>query len=120
MIIASLFSLLLSGFGLSNIGTTQADTRDREREDDINTLYSHLEIHYNEYGMYPTEEELTKDYDLKLPGLDPKALIDPNGNKIQAGDYKYEPAGCSAIGCKHYGLSATLENNSTYTKQSIN
>ncbi len=101
---------------------TQAKARDVTRKNDINSIYQKLEEHYNEYGEYPTIKEVTLDYDQKLPGLDREALIDPNKVKINdtGSDYSYEPAGCSAIGCKSYILNANLEDGTQYSKTSLN
>ena len=115
-----IFSILPISVG-SNLSSSQANGRDTVRKNDINSIYQKLEEHYNEYGDYPTEEELTNDIEVQLPGLDIEAVIDPNDVRInQGGDYKYEPTGCTAIGCATYTLSSVLENGEIYSKTSLN
>jgi type II secretory pathway pseudopilin PulG len=122
--ILSMFIFILSIFGISTLstfGSTQAKARDIERKNDINSIYQKLEEHYNENGEYPTEKELLEEYDTQLPGIDQNALLDPNGKFIQSGDYTYTPTECTAVGCKKYTLSSTLEGDATlYTKTSLN
>lgn len=115
-----IFSILPISVG-SNLSGSQANGRDTVRKNDINSIYQKLEEHYNEYGDYPTEEELTNDIEVQLPGLDIEAVIDPNDVRInQGGDYKYEPTDCTAIGCATYTLSSILETGEIYTKTSLN
>ena len=122
MIANLLLGAIFSLFGLifANFQSAQSKAIDTERKTDINAVYVKLEEHYNEHGDYPTEKELTKESEDQLPGLDPEALVDPNGKFIQSGDYKYEPIDCTAIGCAHYTLSAQLESGEMLTKQSLN
>lgn len=111
---------LLSGLVLSNYSGAQSKASDVERKSDINSLYQKLEEHYNEDGEYPTTATLTVNYEVKLPSLDPEALIDPTGARIQEGDYTYTPTDCTALGCAHYTLTAKLDDGTDYTKQSLN
>ncbi len=124
MALFSILALLFGFFGittLSTFGGTQAKARDTERKNDINSIYQKLEEHHNENGEYPTEKELVEEYDTQLPGIDQLALVDPNGNFIQSGDYTYTPRDCTAVGCKKYELSTTLESENTpYKKTSLN
>lgn len=123
MIIFSWILLLLTGiFGLTftNINQTQNAARDAERKNDINSIYQKVEAHYNEFGWYPTVDELTLRPEDTVPGLDLEALIDPEGNRIQEGGYVYLPSECSALGCQKYELSAELDNGTRYIKNSLN
>ncbi|MDO8265858.1 MAG: hypothetical protein Q7T41_02865 [Candidatus Saccharibacteria bacterium] len=123
-IFAIIFWLVLSIFPVSvasNFSSAESKGRDTVRKNDINSIYQKLEEHYNEYGDYPTEEELTKDIEVQLPGLDIEAVIDPNEVRInQGGDYTYAPTGCTAIGCATYTLSSVLESGEIYSKTSLN
>ncbi|MCA9328409.1 type II secretion system protein GspG [Candidatus Saccharibacteria bacterium] len=112
-----IFGLL---FSFTSIPATQSNTRDTERKSDINQIHAKLEEYYIENGDYPTEEGLALNYDIKLPGLDPEALSDPNGTHIGSGDYSYHPTECTALGCAHYALIARLEDGETYTRHSLN
>lgn len=111
---------LFTGLVFNNYSGAQAKASDTERKNDINSLYQKLEEHFNEYGEYPTLNELVLNPEENLPGLDPEALIDPNGNRIQQGDYMYSPTDCTAIGCAGYEISAKLEDDSLYTKLALN
>ena len=110
----------LLGLTFASIPNVQANARDAERKNDINIIFTQLEVHYNEYGEYPTEKELSQEYDTVLPGADEESLTDPSGNFIQQGDYTYIPSICSALGCQSYELSAHLEDGTKYTKNSLN
>ncbi|MCA9324183.1 type II secretion system protein GspG [Candidatus Saccharibacteria bacterium] len=112
-----IFGLL---FSFTSIPATQSNTRDTERKSDINQIHAKLEEYYIENGDYPTEEGLALNYDIKLPGLDPEALSDPNGMHMDGGDYSYRATECTALGCAHYVLTARLEDGKTYTKHSLN
>ena len=111
---------LFSGLVFNNYSGAQAKASDTERKNDINAIYQKLEEHYNEYGEYPTIDELVLNSEENLPGIDQEALVDPDGKRIQQGDYQYTPAGCTAIGCATYELSAILEDGSPYSKTSLN
>ena len=111
---------LFSGLIFNNYTGTQAQASDIERKNDINSIYQKLEEHHNEYGEYPTRDELLLNSEENLPGLDPEALVDPNGKRINNGDYAYLPDDCTAIGCGKYVLSAKLDDGSEFTKQSLN
>ncbi len=123
MFIIQYFFVLLgifTGLLTSNFQGAQSKASDTERKNDINSIYQKLEEHYNEWGEYPTINEVVQEYDQQLPGIDPEALVDPNGKNIQEGDYTYTPADCTATGCMVYTLSAVLDDGSEYTKLSLN
>lgn len=112
---------LLPSLLLSNYGKAQSEARDTERKSDINAIHAQLEQHYAINYEYPTEQEVLIEYDYELPGLAEDSLFDPNGYKINdpAGSYQYTPTECSAIGCKHYTITARLEDKSAYQKKSL-
>lgn len=111
---------LFTGLVFDNYTGAQAKASDTERKNDINSIYQKLEEHYNEYGEYPTVDELVLNSEETLPGLDPEALIDPSDNRIQNGDYSYQPTGCTAIGCASYEISSVLEDFTIYSKSALN
>ncbi len=116
----SLLFGLFSGLVLNNYSGAQAQAGDVERKNDINSIYQKLEEHFNEYGEYPTVDELVLNSEENLPGIDQEVFIDPNGKWLQQGDYLYSPTGCTAIGCASYELSALLEDSTQYTKTALN
>ncbi len=123
-ILLSFFVLLLSllpSFLLAPSYSLQAKSRDNERRQDIDTIYTQLEQHYVINYEYPTQKEVEIEYDLQLPALDAETLKDPRGFMINdpAGSYVYIPEDCTAIGCKSFRVIARLENDTTYEKSSI-
>ena len=116
----SLLFGLFSSLVVSNYSGAQAQASDVERKNDINSVYQKLEEHFNEYGEYPTVDELVLNSEENLPGIDPESLVDPSGKRIQQGDYLYSPTGCTAIGCASYELSASLDDGSFYSKRALN
>lgn len=116
----SLLFGLFTGLVFNNYSGAQAQASDVERKTDINHIYQKLEEHYNEYGEYPTVDEIVLNSEENLPGIDAEALIDPNNKRLQLGDYMYSPTGCTAIGCAKYELSAKLDDGTTYVKTSLN
>ena len=121
-ILLLIIALMGSFFGLTfaNLGGAQSQARDTERKNDINSMFAKLEEHYNQYGEYPTVDEVVFEYYTAFPGLDVETLTDPNGNFIQQGDYTYITDTGTALGCQHYELSAHLEDGTKYTKRSLN
>ena len=121
-ILALLFSALFGFLFAMSPPTASSDSAyDEEVKADIDAIHAQLESYYSRNGDYPTENELYLDYDSILAGLDVKHLTDPNGRIIgNASAYQYVPSGCSALGCTGYTLSATLDNTSVYSKESLN
>ena len=98
--------------------------RDTERKTDINAMHTQLEVYYADNGFYP----LPSVYDTTIiaaqtfPGLSEDALLDPDGNIINASDsdYSVDLAGCDSQGCQSYTITASLEEADDYTKNSLN
>lgn len=94
----------------------EIDARDSQRKTAINAIYYNLEdIYHPAHGAYP--EHLTAD---QVKGLDPALLKDPNGKTIgeEGSNYRYEPKDCTDGKCKSYTLTADLENEADYTRES--
>ncbi len=121
-IILLILSFWASIFGATivNFNNVQSTAQDTERKSDINAIHAQLESHYAQFAEYPTEKELSLEYDTQIPGADIETLTDPDGDFIQQGDYLYRPSICTAVGCQHYELSSHLEDGSKYTKKSLN
>jgi prepilin-type N-terminal cleavage/methylation domain-containing protein len=93
-------------------------SHDSARKTAINQIYYNLEdVYYPANKAYP--EKLTAD---GLKGVDPQILKDPKG--ISVGDYgsnyRYEPKDCKDSKCKSYTLTADLEAEGDFIKQSRN
>lgn len=91
---------------------------DSERKMDINSIYYNLEdVYYAQNKAYPLA--LTTD---GLKGVDPEALKDPNGKMVgeEGSNYRYEPKDCTDGKCKSYVLTADLEHEGDYVKESRN
>lgn len=92
--------------------------RDVARKTAINTIYYNLEdVFYATNKAYP--EFLTAD---QLKGIAPDTLKDPNGKAFgtEGSDYSYIAKDCSQNLCKSYTLTANLENEADYSKNSRN
>lgn len=93
-------------------------SRDSARKTAINAMYYNLEdVFYPANNGYP--EHLTAD---QLKGLDPAILKDPNGKTIgdYGSNYRYDTKDCANGLCKSYTLTATLEHEGNYVKDSRN
>lgn len=92
--------------------------RDSDRKTAINAIYYNLEdVYFPTNKYYP--EALTTD---QLKGMDPALLKDPSGIEVGAygSNYRYEPKDCADQKCKSYTLTADLEHEADYVKESRN
>ncbi len=133
-ILGTLVALTYSG--------VKAGNRDKQRQADIETLQSQLEIQYAVFSIYPSLGQINsvdwrsanmknlKEDTMRDPQWSPEGSCAQDGKPIfAAGEhcYTYEVSGpdgtaCdnASIPCVHYTLSATLENNQTFVKASLN
>jgi len=98
--------------------SVQAATRDQSRKTSINAFYYALENSFHKQnGYYPqTIDSKT------LPMVDPSLFNDPGGIEVNktGSTLHYKAVNCNTAGqCHSYELSADLEREATYTKQSI-
>lgn len=113
--------LVLAGIGFALFVTQKADVdaaaRDGQRKTAINAMYYSLEeVYYAEKEYYPQEIDSKT-----LRAIDPALFTDPDGLHIgnPLSTYRYEGTDCSIEGhCKHYKLSASLEREAEYIKES--
>lgn len=107
----------VSVLGVSNVRNLRAQNRDSTSKSDINATYYQLEAFYEKNGYYPSTVDATI-----LKGIDPDSLKDRGGAVInQAGSiYTYKPAGCADTKCKSFVLTAQLEKEAPFVKQSLN
>lgn len=126
VVIAILAALVITTF--SNI---QRRARDTDRQNDIKSIHSVLEVFYADNGYYPSLAQLTGG----LPGMDENALLPPvdGAQTISAATatttkYQYVtvPANCdngvdggTNGNCQSYTLTALLENGETFTRSSL-
>ncbi len=92
--------------------------RDSDRKTTINQLYYNLEdVYFPGNQAYP--ERLASD---TLKGVDPQVLKDPRGITIgdYGSDYRYEAKDCKDGKCKSYTITANLEAEADFSKQSRN
>ena len=118
LIIAIIFLLVAGTFFFIQKRDIEVANRDSLRKSAINSMYYNLEdIYYTANGGYP--EFVTAD---AMKGLDPASLKDPNGKAIgeEGSNYSYTPKDCNTGKCKSYTLTADLENEADYTKESRN
>lgn len=104
---------------LSQKGSLEATHRDETRKTAINAMHYNLEeVYFVKNGYYPESIDAKT-----LRAMDPTLFRDPNGAKLgePQSDYRYEPTDCTLDKkCQHYTLSATLEREARYSKESRN
>ncbi len=112
---------ILAGLVLVAFNGIQEDARDTERRTDVNAVYEHLEFYGAQNGgVYPTAIDMadTAWVATNLDGLDAEAVNDPSG-----GTYTYTPtpSGCdnSTTDCDAFTYEASLEDGSTFSRQSL-
>ncbi len=103
-------------FALANIRSARAQNRDSDRKTAVNTLTYQLERSYETNRFYPKELSTTT-----LRDIDENSLKDVAGVKVNelGSEYIYKPADCEKEKCKSYKLTAQLEKEAPYTKESI-
>lgn len=117
LIIAVVFLLAAGTIFFIQKRDLEMANRDSQRKTAVNAIYYNLEyVYYPTLSGYP--EHLTTD---GLKGLDPGTLKDPNGKAVgdQGSDYAYTPKDCTNGICKSYTLTANLENEADFTKNSM-
>ncbi len=118
LIIAIVFVLVAGTVFYIQKRDLEVQARDSDRKTAINAIYYNLEdVYHAANKAYP--QKLTAD---QLPGLDPSMLKDPEGVAIgdQNSDYTYAAKDCTDGKCKSYTLTADLEHEADYTKNSRN
>lgn len=133
-ILGTLVALAYSG--------VQANKRDNQRQTDVDTLQSHLEVYYALNNAYPSAADISNPQwrATNMPSLSDDTVRDPrwvpNGScstdgkptfGTTEGCYNYDVSAADGavcdnltVPCAHYTLSATLESNQTYVKASLN
>ncbi len=108
----------------------QAEARDIERKADINSIYTQLEVFYNDNGRYPSFDNMNDSAFIvdNFRGLDKEAFKDPSGNTDKLApsptenQYSYQPTPGCDLDCQDYRLTATMETGSyagNYVKESL-
>jgi len=118
LIVAIVFLVVAGTFFFIQKRDIEVANRDSMRKTAINSIYYNLEdIYYAANGAYP--EFLTAD---AIKGLDPANLKDPSGKAVgqEGSNYNYTPKDCTDGKCKSYTLTADLENEADYKKESRN
>ena len=119
LIVAVVFLLIAGTIFFVQKHNIEVADRDSARKVAVNEMYYNLEdVYYPAHGGYP--QHLTTDV---LKGIDPNILKDPNGLAVgdYGSDYRYEPKNCDAADkCASYTLTANLQNEADYVKDSRN
>ncbi len=125
----NIFDTLDSSRSLDSIST---NTKDLDREGDINTIHAQLEMYYAENGSYPSLGNMNdKSWrTTNMKGLYDSDLTDPDSSSTilviqpKAGAYAYAvtPSSCNNASekCTGYTLTATLENRELFSKKALN
>ncbi len=102
---------------VSNIRDLRAQNRDQVSKVDINAIFYQLELFHEKNGYYP--ETITAD---TLKGIDAENLKDRNGRSLNeaGGSYSFKPMGCQEARCRSFTLTAELEKEAPFVKQSLN
>ena len=127
---------ILATLVITTFSGIQRNARNRQRESDINSVRSQLEFYYGQNGVYPTlanvnDESWRND---NLQGLEAGALQDPQGDDGQLVDspqstaYSYEVQNEDGEACDNedgndctqYVLTATLEDEDPFVRESLN
>lgn len=117
---------IMLGLVIGGLPGARASSRDKERVTDIDLIHSELEQYFSDHGGYPSVVNKTV-----LSGLDPVALVDPNGQNLKNNlsvdsqyaatyaanptmngpNYSYTayPTGCSDGLCTGYVLKSFIE-----------
>ena len=118
LIVAIVFLVIAGTFFFIQKRDLEIASRDTIRKTAINGMYYTLEdVYYPANGGYP--EHITADI---LKGLDPSQLKDPSGKAIgqEGSNYSYVAKNCADGKCHSYTLTADLENEADYIKNSRN
>lgn len=130
--VALVVLIAMTGFFIFQRQDANRAGRDQRRKTAINAMYYALtEGYYKEHGYYPrTIGRKT------LPTVDPELFTDPDGNTLEGDkctytddkdklqgngscNYRYSASDCDRDGkCKKFTLTAKLEAESEYKKQS--
>lgn len=112
--------ILLIGIGVI-FWSQQMNARDRERDSQrkvaINTIQAYLEnVYYPQHKGYPASLS-----EGAFKGLPLASLQDPEGHTIgdSNSDLNYVPTGCTSGICSSYTLTAELQNEANFTKESL-
>jgi prepilin-type N-terminal cleavage/methylation domain-containing protein len=102
---------------VTNVRNLKAEQRDTVSKADINAVYYQLESFYEKNGYYPEKIDAAA-----LKGIDPESLKDDLGKTVNedGGIYSYKGISCAETKCKRFELTAQLEKEATFMKQSLN
>lgn len=115
---------ILAALVLNAFGNIQERARDTERQSDINSIHTQLELYYADNTSYPDAINTTN-----LPNLSDEALVAPTAGETYAFDATTDNgaagagAACTTAAgtCGEYRLNATLEvDGSTFERNSLN
>lgn len=145
MVVVVIIIGILSTLVITTYSGVQAQNRNKDRQADIDTLQSQLEVYYAQYSRYPTLANLNDGAwrQANLKNLSTDTLKDPRWsdknnncapakqvaiiNTVKTGCYTYQPVGpdgaaCNndAVECTQYTLTAQLEGTGKYVKGSLN
>lgn len=127
---------ILAALVITTFSGIQRKARNTERQTDVKSLHSQVEVFFTNNGYYPTlanMNDATFRSD-EMKGLDAEALQDPQGTSETlvaapaANSYAYDVSkeddtACDNTAgneCVKYTLTATLEGGGTYTKSNLN
>lgn len=117
VLVVLVFLITVSVLFMVQKTNVEATVRDDQRKIAVNAMYYNLEeVYYEKNNYYPQ----TIDSKI-LRAMDPELFTDPDGYKMgdSQANYRYEGLDCSLDGkCKRYKLSALMEREAEYVKES--
>lgn len=125
---------ILAALVLNTFAGVQERARDTERQTDVNSISTQLEVYYNDNGGYPTFAQIGTEANalalmdgidegaLRAPGVDAFSLVNNATPSEQQYGYVTLPAGCATDACDSYSLHyiKESEDNAIQTKTSLN
>lgn len=87
--------------------------RDATIKSDVNSIYSHLEVHFATTSYYPTQTQLN---DQSWRAANMTGLSED----VFTAAITYSPSSCNASGCQKFTLSGKLSDGSMFTKTGSN
>lgn len=125
---------ILSALVITTSTGIQQKNRDKERQEDITTIYNQLESYYIKNSVYPTLAQIndsswrsTNMKDLNVASLqDPKGKSPNLASSPSSATYSYavrasdgRPCDNTATDCTSYTLTATLESANPFVKTNL-
>jgi prepilin-type N-terminal cleavage/methylation domain-containing protein len=95
---------ILAALVLNTFGSVQAKARDAQRQTDVRSLATALEVYFNDRGSYPANINSSA----TLTGVDAAAYVPPNSTVTGVATLSAAPANQAALQCTGANLPAAF------------